>query len=228
MDENFTGNNEYLGGSGAAFRDELARFESLIQDAFDTADPARRFTNAPGNGDVWTRDAKRLLVVSSVPYLSDEDERVSLDGQAWKRWVKRWLERGIKPSKANVIGGLVQTMADEGIQLVRPLRAPGLARQDHRPGRLRRRSDGSWRPDDVAALRSLALLHAEQRHQELARPGSRPNLNMNSACTPCPLHNFVDSNGTCQPCPSDSVGVGNHCYQCEYGPAKDSEMCIIG
>ena len=57
MDENYAGNNDYPHArehSGKeAFYDELARFETLMQDAFDRADSTQRFSYSPSNGDVF-------------------------------------------------------------------------------------------------------------------------------------------------------------------------------
>ena len=119
MDQNFSGNNDYTGSrvvGSEAFYDELARFESLIHDAFDRADATQRFSYSPANGDVlhYSSASSPLLEVAPMPYLTNTDENVSLSGGAWKTWVTRWLGRGRTASKANVIGGLVQTMADEG------------------------------------------------------------------------------------------------------------------
>src|SRR5438477_3671402 len=44
----------------------------------------------------------------------NHDENVNLAASAWRTWAKHWLEIGLTPDHHDVIGGLVQTMADNG------------------------------------------------------------------------------------------------------------------
>jgi hypothetical protein len=51
MDYNYTGNTEY--SLADPFKDELARFQSLVYDAFEGSDGSRRFSNDVANGDIF-------------------------------------------------------------------------------------------------------------------------------------------------------------------------------
>jgi hypothetical protein len=235
MDQNYVGANDYVQMPWTEvekypFYDELARFESLIHDAFDRADSTQRFSNSPANGDVlrYTTPGSpgSLLEVAPTGYIANADENVSLSGGAWKAWVKHWLERGRPAVKNTVIGGLVQTMQDEHHNWCDICELLALH-------------------DQKSSLASIAdptgqVMSFDQRYSSWTTCAWSPeiktwlgappaaNLSMDARCRPCPLHNFVDANGACQPCPAGMVANGNKCSPCEYGASSTSEMCIVG
>jgi hypothetical protein len=231
MDYNYRGTDDYPGRISFPgeedFFDELARYESLIYDAFDRSDSTSWFTNAPSNGDVWV-GAAGALTPAPAPYLANADENISLPGSAWRTWVQHWLQRGLKASPPNVIGGLVDTMADHGYSWCD--RCELLAIHD-------KTTDPSAFAADPTAQGAPTFPQRYARWQACVQstdikswlgPAPATNLNMNATCSPCPLHNFVDGNGACQACPAGSISAGDHCYPCDYGADNTKEMCIVG
>jgi hypothetical protein len=226
MDENYTGTNDY--SAGYPFLDELARFEGLFYDAFDRSDSIERFTNAPGNGDILS-EGPTGLGVSPVPYIANQDENVSLSGRAWRSWVQHWLERGRTPNPANVVGGLVQTMADYGFNWCDRCELVALHSRDTAPSSFSADPTGASPPTFSQRQLRWQACATSPELQSWVGPAPAPRLNMTPTCTPCPLHNFVDSNGVCQPCGPNEVARGGSCQTCGTNFASsDSEECIVG
>ncbi len=228
MDENYTGTNDY--DVSAPFFDELARFESLIYDAFDRADTTQRFTDEPGNGDVWMTDLNTNLVeVSPAGYIANSDENVSLPGGAWRTWVARWLDRGAVANKANVIGGLVDTMADQGYNWCDRCELLALHDAATPASALGGSEDPSGQPAPTMAERSARWLACTQSADIKGWLGVPPaaNLSMDASCSPCPLHNIANASGACQPCPSGAYAYDNQCVPCDHGVSATAEMCDI-
>jgi len=231
MDQNFVGSGDYVSDptwKEAPFHDELARFESLFQDAFDRADSTQRFSFSPANGDVFQHPmGSSLLEIGPAGYLANPDENVSLSGGAWKTWVRHWLERGRPAVKANVIGGLVQTMKDEHHTWCDICELLALHDQKTDPAAFDADPTGRNMTFDQRYSRWTTCSWSPDIKTWLGAPPA-VNLSLDAHCRPCPLHNFVDSNGVCQPCPAGSVASGNKCSACEYGASSINEMCIIG
>lgn len=232
MDQNYIGNNDYLQQASTdpnefPFYDELARFESLMYDAFDRSDSTQRFANAPANGDIFQSTAAGL-VVSPTPYIANSDENVSLPGSAWANWVTHWLDRGRVPSKVNVIGGLVDTMADQGYSWCD--RCDLLALHDKTTDPSAYDADPTGHGAPTTAQRYSRWLSCTKSPDITTWLGAPPasNLSMDASCTPCPVHNFVNASGVCEPCPTGSIAWGNQCSPCEYGAAAGAEFCIVG
>jgi hypothetical protein len=233
MDENYTGNSEYPPGnitdqSKYPFYDELARFESLMYDAFDRSDSTQRFTDAPGNGDVWATDPTTgIFGVSPTGYIANSDEAVSLPASAWRAWVQHWLSRGETANEANVIGGLVDTMADQGYSWCD--RCDLLALHDKTTPTTAYAADPTGNPSPTMAQRSARWLACTQSTDIKSWLGPPPaaNLSMDASCSPCPLHNVVNDSGVCIPCPSGSIAYVNQCVACDHGVSATTEMCDI-
>jgi hypothetical protein len=227
MDNNYTGANDY--DSTDPFKDELARFESLVYDAFDRSDSSTRFTNAVANGDYLRFNASSLLELSPTPYLVNQDERVNLPGSAWRTWAKHWLEVGLQPDHNNVMKGLVQTMADQ----------PGstwcdrcdlFALHDKSAPASAVTVDPTGAPAPNMTQRVARWVTCRQSPELKSWLGPPPTvfLNMNASCTPCPLHNFVNAAGACQPCPANSVASGDQCFSCSVSaPSSTDETCVV-
>jgi hypothetical protein len=167
-----------------------------------------------------------LLDIAPTGYLTNADENVSLSGGAWKTWVRHWLERGRPAVKANVIGGLVQTMKDEHHTWCDVCELLAL----HDPkSKLKMLADPTGQVmtfDQRYSAWTTCIQSADIKAWLGAPPAA--NLSIDKSCQPCPLHNFVDSNGACQPCPTGMVANGNKCSPCEYGASSINEMCIVG
>ncbi|MCG8556654.1 MAG: hypothetical protein MJD61_15415, partial [Proteobacteria bacterium] len=124
-ENNYRGMNEDFPHGDQPFHDELARYTTLIHDAFDRSDSSARSTNAPWNGDVWgvvldpANPAVPLgLEFSAAPYIHVDDEPVGLPGRAWQDWIHHVLERGAGGttflSREDFFGGLSDAMAQHG------------------------------------------------------------------------------------------------------------------
>ena len=227
MDENYVGANDY--DAANPFLDELARFESLIYDAFDRQDALGRFTSAIANGDVLHYDKRLQLEISPTPYLTNADENVSLPASAWRTWVKHWLALGLKPSHANVMGGLVQTMADQGYNWCDRCDLFALHAKETPPSAFD--ADPTGRPAPTIGQQMLRWQACTSSPELKSWLGAAPApyLNMTPSCTACPLHSFVDANGVCQPCGPNQVAHGNSCQDCAGTFASESsEECVVG
>ena len=189
MDINFVGGGD---ASGNPFTDELARFETLFYDAFDRTDSTTRFTNAVANGDYWRANAQSgLLELSPIPYLANQDEKVSLPGPAWRTWAKHWLQHGLTPDHNDVMHGLIDTMGDQGFKWCdvcdllalhdknTPLTAFPIS---IRPASRRRPSSNGY---------SMGYVRQQERgHQELARSAARTRAQHECELQPVPAAQF--------------------------------------
>jgi hypothetical protein len=223
IDQNLVGSGDSMTPL-EPFRDELARYQTLIYDAFDTPTSAQRFTLAPSNGDIWV-GALGGLQVGPGPYIANPDENVSLGGGQWRLWVRNWLERGNQANVDNVIGGLMDTIKDQGynwcdrcdILALHDQATPLAARSDVNAPTMEERF-ARWQ-SCVGSPRSLSWL------------GPPPNqyLNMNLQCVVCPLHQFANLAGVCIPCPANSIARGDHCDSCgpDDQPSSVFDECIV-
>jgi hypothetical protein len=225
MDFNYRGLGEY---SSDDFYDELARFESLIYDAFDRTDSTQRFTDAPGNGDVWNFDAKNVFTVAPAGYIANHDENVSLSAAAWSTWVTNWLARGEVANENNVIGGLVDTMAGQGANWCDRCELLAIHDKTTAPSAFAADPTNQLAPN---MTQRLSQWHTCTQSSDIQSwLGAPPNayLNMDATCTPCPLHSIVNASGVCEPCPAGSVAGNGKCTPCEYGASDTTEWCVIG
>jgi hypothetical protein len=128
IDGNFNGTSDF--DAALEWEDEHARWESLVQDAFDSSDTSLRNTNQYTSGDYWgpggtsCPNGSQCATFSSTGYFANDDEPVSLPGSAWSVWVDRFLDRSrggdgafsleYVPTSDNLIGGLADTMKQFG------------------------------------------------------------------------------------------------------------------
>lgn len=175
------------------------------------------------------------LVLSPTPFIANQDEKVSLPGTAWRTWVTRWTNRGLTPNRSNVIGGLVQTMADYGFNWCE--RCDLLALHDKTTALSARSPDPSPPEPEPPYSQRFLRWHACTTSGEIQSwlgppPGQYQKLN--ASCSVCPLHNILNAGGNCQPCPvghiavvTDSTHPFDHCVSCAPGaPSPLNETCV--
>lgn len=234
MDENYTGSNDYVNGQKGGdpdFHDELAKWESIIYDAFDSSDPARRLANAPSNGDLWVANSSNLLVPSTGGYIVNEDDPVALPGSAWRTWITKFLARGKVPNKSNVIGGLMDAIGEQ----VRvngdgqhydwcdkcEVLAPHFAST---PASALMRNASGTRSFDIRSDRWMACI-SDPEMSDLLGPAPESHGALNASCKACPPLQHPDANGTCTPCPPGQRPHGRACDPCTGStiPGNDNE-----
>jgi hypothetical protein len=233
MDANYTGDEE----AGGPFKNELARFESLFFDAFDRSDSSLRFTLFPGNADVWeqilTNDPRNpggtQLIPSAFPYITNQDEFISLSGLAWRNWTQHWLARGKTPTHSHVVGGLVDSIKAHGYDWCDI--CDMLALHDKNTPEAARpfTSDVSFpAPTFTQRFDRWRVCQNSDEINDWLGPPPNEFLNLDARCVPCPLHQFVDATGACQPCPAGSVARGNTCSSCAPGnPSETADVCVV-
>ncbi|MCH2108450.1 MAG: hypothetical protein MK135_03925, partial [Polyangiaceae bacterium] len=113
-DANFDGSGTY---SADAFDDSLARWITLFHDAFDRRDANNRLQNAYSNADYWTGvgpSNAATFTFSPNAYIAFNDEDVQMSAPSWLNWYANWMDRGRNVTIDNVVGGLHDTMVDQG------------------------------------------------------------------------------------------------------------------
>jgi hypothetical protein len=227
MDKNYTGQGDYRTGDG--FHDELARVESLFYDAFDTSgsDSSRRFTNDAANGDIFQGDPDvGPISIAPTPYINNSDENISLHAPAWRTWIKHWLERGLQADRADVWGGLAQTMYDQGYKWCDVCDLFALHDKTTPLSAYAADPTGAAAPTMQQRIdRWKTCAQSADMKSWFGTPPAK-FLNMDKSCNPCPLHNFVTADGGCQPCPANSYADGTSCVDCgKDGVATATEEC---
>jgi hypothetical protein len=226
MDNNYVGNNDY--DATNSFKDELARFQSLVYDAFERSDGTHRFTNDVANGDLFQGPTGGPLSVAPSPYITNQDERISLPGPAWRTWAKHWLERGIKPSHNNMMGGLVQTMSDQGFKWCDICDLFALHDKSTPASAYSVDPTGAAAPTIQQRVDRWKTCTQSPELKSWVGAPPTPSLNMDGSCNSCPLHNRVNAAGACEPCPAGNYANGNACVDCgAAGVSTTSEECLI-
>jgi hypothetical protein len=227
-----------------AFKQLLARYESIVQDAFDRSDSIGWFSydgSTVSNGDVWQNlpstpnTTPTKLTLAKSPFIADDDEPVSLTATDWKNWVHHWLkDHGTDPSKPFIMEGLVDTIRAkynwcDACEVFAP----------HYPttpeaARMVDPSDpkSSTRTFDIRTQRWDACMNDSEMSQFLGA-GPQNHGNMLSDCAPCPALSHPNSDGTiCQACPDGQVprgrvgaDDGSPCQPCPGGVAGQDNEC---
>ena len=220
MDQNTAGVDDY--DREDPFSDELARYQGLAFDAFDRSDSQSWGTNNPWNGDVWHEASPGQLVFATQPFIASDDEPVSLPGDAWQIWARKWVARGRTPNFVNVLGGLSDTMEDEGFDWCERCEVFALHHAD---------TPAAARAPDPS-ITTTTLENRVDRWEVCAADdalldilGDPPEAHgaMTAECHACvPLRRLdTDPNsatvGRCVPCPAGEVPRGNTCEPCPEG-----------
>ncbi len=216
MDRNYRAISDYTPGvlpDNYGFYDELARFQSIVFDAFDRADSSARGTLAPWNGDVWSAPmVGGPLVPAPAGYIRNPDEDIVLPGTAWKDWVENWMsESGDDAGVYGLMRGLAVTMTDHGANwctecdlfALHVNGAPGVTGDpatDRAPDWNTRWQ--RWNTCRTTSLVSVAI-----------GPAPEQFLNVDAACQVCPNWQWP-MNGVCTPCAPNQVARGNACMTC--------------
>lgn len=222
MEFNYRGTDDYRPrGNLDPYRDEIAKVESIIHDAFDTATNSQRLTTQPSNGDVWTWDASGTqLVFSPAGYLAIADEPATLSGVGWQTWVEKWLARGGEADYDDFLGGLSDAMASQNISWCSRCEVFAV------------HESGTGEPTSYVTS-DFTKLHARWSSC-LSGPVAgylggppEPYLNVDASCQACPPHAFADG-GVCTPCATGEVARGISCMACPSGtvPHPASNECI--
>lgn len=205
-----------LKGEGDAsedpMNDEIAKWTTLFVDAFDSERGVSHGTDLP-YFDLWTGQvgfagqASRLKN-APAPYLVSFDEPVSIGGRGWQNWVRNWLTRGVGVTKAHVVGGLVDAMAQAGTTWCGACEVFAM-------------HDPSFTGTDVP----LSFTDRWERWRQCTLAGGygflgsapEPDTNIDASCRACPPHQFAAPDGRCTACPPGQVAKGNQCQACPSG-----------
>jgi hypothetical protein len=200
-----------------------------VFDAFDNSTLDARTSRVVTKGDFWSATRTITPVPGEDPDVDDEitgqspsafiasdDEPVAMGGIAWQAWVSNWLERGRVPNKANVLGGLVDTMTDWGYTWCDACEV--LAAHHTATPQWARMSDTlGFRTFEIRNARWQACRKNKTLRNLLPeRPEEYGNINLD--CEACPPRYAVSAFiGMCVPCAADEISRGNTCVKCEEG-----------
>lgn len=235
MDRNYRGVADYVprdaepdpGDPLYEFYDELARYQSLIHDAFDRNNSNARGTLAPWNGDVWSGTLSLMgpLAFSPTGYLAFDDEDISLPGPLWFNWVKHYTNQS-GAGVQQMMRGLSLAMEDGGVDWCNRCDLFAL----HEGGTV-----GVGNAINPTADRPATPSDRWQRWQQCAGNGRltdilgdppEPWLNLDNSCQPCPNWQFAQ-NGSCSACAPGEIARGDHCEACPPGSIPGpSNQCL--
>lgn len=249
LDSNFSG--EIPGAPPASpgssnlpdpFEDEIARWQTLVFDAFDRAAlPADRLGANLFNADYWQELPLPTGSTNPVtlgpdpsPYIGNADEAVELPGAAWRTWMERWSGKddgtlGAIPNVEKVMSALEETLEDYQINWcdrceVFALHSPGYPKE----GPAANPSDPVARTGSQRFARWSHCLTDGQTADFVGAP-PEPFLNVDGSCVACPpLHHFDPATGSCSACGANSVPRGDHCEMCPAGQVPSSNnTCVL-
>jgi hypothetical protein len=212
FDFNYRGTTD---NTADVYVDEIARWVSLTNDAFDQVGAASHTTtSAVSNSDYWTSSGTGL-VYTPTGYLGRDDEPVTLSGMEWQTWVKKWLNHGRTPSIGNVIAGLFDTVKMRHNWCG----ACELLAAHHPAATTSMLMNGAT--DTRTTKVQLDRLNFCVDHTELSNwlgaPPS-PDGRFNLSCTKCAASQYQDSTtGQCVTCPTGSIALRHACSACAPG-----------
>lgn len=203
------------------FNDELAKYQSIIHDAFDRSDSSGRLTLNPWNGDVFEslggNPAK--LVLATNPYIAFDDDDVVLPASMFRDWINHYSDQPGAGIDQSMIG-LSMAMDDHGVSWCHRCELFAL----HERAASGTAADTTNPANDRAAnlterYQRWGLCRDSSRLSDIVGAPPEPFLNMNTSCQACGEWEFTDltNNGLCTACPAGEVARGDHCEPCPPG-----------
>jgi hypothetical protein len=223
-DDNVNGDGNF---SSDGFTDQVARWLTLVYDAFDGTSPASVRDTQNTHADYWAAPSG-ALEYTPRQYMGTTDEFVELPSSAWIAWMEKWFARGGSPTAPpgtpdidRVMGGLSDAMADNHFNWCERCEVFGLHDPDVTFGL-------TIDPYSASVPHSFATRFGLWRtcianESILAAVGAPPepqlNVDLNNHCTACPpFAHFDTATGSCTSCPgADAVAMGDHCGFCGPG-----------